>query len=401
MKSNGPRFHKVQQQKLASKKSQDALSGQLVTEKQAEVRHVSVYVEQDGANKFKIQSDQLEQIGAQLRGPREFSIFQSITLPIIVTLATLIFTSLFQYISWSNSVALQNAADVATNAERAYEKSVVAIGARRYAMFVYLPSLRDLVKAKASVEANARARVERSARLHDEIRNAESSPLQPSTGDTKPRTLAETYATTSAILPPEATKDNETSLDKSLLELHKQRFASYYRHLKLWNENYDQLLSEIEYALDRPVFSQAERQSERTSYGKFLQINCSKSLTDELLRLQLSPDSIKFRFAGINKCFMDTHAALDHELTEAKSRTEHDFDPSTELKIKTDLESILSKANAFRCYALRRIEYYRAQKELSILSFSYVLRLMTHVAKTEALKHFDDTAKTCAEDRSV
>jgi hypothetical protein len=161
MKSNGPRFHKVQQQKLASKKSQDALSGQLVTEKQAEVRHVSVYVEQDGANKFKIQSDQLEQIGAQLRGPREFSIFQSITLPIIVTLATLIFTSLFQYISWSNSVALQNAADVATNAERAYEKSVVAIGARRYAMFVYLPSLRDLVKAKASVEANARARVER------------------------------------------------------------------------------------------------------------------------------------------------------------------------------------------------------------------------------------------------
>jgi hypothetical protein len=98
---------------------------------------------------------------------------------------------------------------------------------------------------------------------------------------------------------------------------------------------------------------------------------------------------------------MDTHAALDHELTEAKSGTEHNFDPSTELKIKTDLESILSKANAFRCYALRRIEYYRAQKELSILSFSYVLRLMTHVAKTEALKHFDDTAKTCAEDRSV
>ena len=115
MKSNGPRFHKVQQQKLASKKSQDARSDQLVTEKQAEVRHVSVYVEQDGANKFKIQSDQLEQIGAQLRGPREFSIFQSITLPIIVTLATLIFTSLFQYVSWYNSVNLQNATDVAAN----------------------------------------------------------------------------------------------------------------------------------------------------------------------------------------------------------------------------------------------------------------------------------------------
>ena len=37
-------------------------------------REVSLYIEQEGANKFKIQSDQLEQIGAQLRGPREFSI---------------------------------------------------------------------------------------------------------------------------------------------------------------------------------------------------------------------------------------------------------------------------------------------------------------------------------------
>ena len=86
-------------------------------------REVSLYVEQEGTNKFKIQSNQLEQIGAQLRGPREFSIFQSIILPLIVTVATLIFTSLFQYVSWYNSVNLQNATDVAANAERAYEKS--------------------------------------------------------------------------------------------------------------------------------------------------------------------------------------------------------------------------------------------------------------------------------------
>ena len=67
-------------------------------------REVSLYVEQEGTNKFKIQSNQLEQIGAQLRGPREFLIFQSILLPLIVTIATLIFTSLFQYVSWFNSV---------------------------------------------------------------------------------------------------------------------------------------------------------------------------------------------------------------------------------------------------------------------------------------------------------
>ena len=105
---------------------------------------VSIYVQQEEANKFKIQSGQLGQIGAQLRGPRQFSIFNSIILPVIVSLATIFFTSLFQYVSWFNSVHLQNAADVTANAQSAYEKTAAAIGRRQYAMLVFLPSLRDL-----------------------------------------------------------------------------------------------------------------------------------------------------------------------------------------------------------------------------------------------------------------
>ena len=119
-------------------------------------QEVSLYVEQEGTNKFKIQSGQLEQIGAQLRGRREFSIFQSIILPLIVSVATIVLSSAFQYVSWFNSVGLKDATDVADKAERTYETSAAAIGRRHYATLVFLPSLRDLVLAKANAVQSAR-----------------------------------------------------------------------------------------------------------------------------------------------------------------------------------------------------------------------------------------------------
>ena len=263
-------------------------------------REPSVYIEQEETNKFKIQSDQLEQIGARLRGPRHFSIFQSIILPIIVTVATLIFTSLFQYVSWYNSVNLQNATDVAVNAERAYEKAAEAIGKRQYATFVFLPSLRDLVRdAKTGVETNTKASTEENGKVGLKSRkDAKSSPL-------------------SAV----AIAPFEIPLHKSDLENKQQRFASYYKQLKLWNENYDHLLTDIDYALDRPVFRQVEKETQKTSYGKLSQIHCSNSLTKELERLQFNSDSLKLRFAGINMCFMNTSKGLDQLLTEAISVT--------------------------------------------------------------------------------
>jgi len=368
-------------------------------------RDASVYIEQDGPNKFKIQSDQLEQIGAQLRGPQHFSIFNSIILPIIVTVATLFFTSLFQYVSWYNSVNLQDATDVASNAERAYEKAAAAIGTRRYAMFVFLPSLRDLVKAKARVEAAARVRVEAAAKASDqtagnpsdENRKHDTESSQPKKTDAKfeDRKLTEAYAMT--IVRPEGIDDSEISLHKHVLDVQKKRFASYYKQLKLWNENYDHLLTEIDYALDKPVFRRVGRQSERVSYAKFSQINCANSLAEELAGLQLNPNSLKLRFAGINKCFMDASKALDKQLTIAMSVTEPDFDEASESQIRGNLDSLLSKANAFRCYALRRIDYYKAQKELSILSISYAWRWQTNASEQDAKKHLEDPAKSCDE----
>jgi hypothetical protein len=58
----------------------DALRGavrasreRVMTENSA-VEKTYIYIEQEDTNKFKVQTDQLEQIGAQLRGKREFSI---------------------------------------------------------------------------------------------------------------------------------------------------------------------------------------------------------------------------------------------------------------------------------------------------------------------------------------
>ena len=60
---------------------------------------VLVFVEKDEADRLKIRSDQLEQIGHKLRG---FSVFNSVILPLMVSVATVFFTGLFQYISWTN-----------------------------------------------------------------------------------------------------------------------------------------------------------------------------------------------------------------------------------------------------------------------------------------------------------
>ena len=46
---------------------------------------------------------------------------------------------------------MKYATDVAEKAERTYEHSAAAIGTRHYAMLVFLPSLRDLIQAKANI----------------------------------------------------------------------------------------------------------------------------------------------------------------------------------------------------------------------------------------------------------
>ncbi|HWX31967.1 MAG TPA: hypothetical protein VNZ53_31605 [Steroidobacteraceae bacterium] len=327
------------------------------------LREVYVCIEKEGRSKFKIQSDQLEQIGTQLRGPKKFPVFHSIILPAIVSFFTFILTSFFQYVSWSNSVNLQNATEMAANAERTYEKAAAAIGRRHYAMLVFLPSLRDLARAKPSIEANV-------------VPDPESTPQH-----------------AIAMGPP-----LDIPLLKSDLDNKQRRFSSYYEQLKLWNENYDYLLHDIDYTLDRPVFRQADKTSERKVLSdRFNRINCFNSLTKEFQKLDLDPNSLKFRFAGINKCFRDTHKLLDQQLDKAISVGGHFLIDTTDPEISNNLNELLDKENVFRCYARQRIEYYNRQKELSILSIRSIWRGLTDAQKGDAEEHLKENASSCAE----
>jgi hypothetical protein len=371
------------------------------------VRDVAVRIEQEGTNKFRIQSDQLEQIGAQLRGRREFSIFQSIILPLIVSVATIVLSSAFQYVSWFNSVGVKDATDVADKAARTYETSAAAIGTRHYATVVFLPSLKHLVQAKADAELSARAR----AASLDARAQAIAAPAAGGQGKRiKDNDLAGALANAkrspeadrvllSAVTPSaEDKKDNDISLHKSALDTKQKRFASYYEQLKLWNENYDHLLSEIEYALDRPVFGQADKKNEdfRIYRAKIRQIDClNYSFSEELEKLHLNAHSLKLRFAVIHNCFMIINNALNKQMNEAISKTLPSFDEPTESQIADKLNALLAMSNEFRCYAHQRIDYYNAQKERAIFSATYVWRWLNDATKTAALKHFDDTASKC------
>jgi hypothetical protein len=395
---------------------------------------VSVYIEPAGANKFKIQSDQLEQIGAQLRGRHEFSIFNSIILPLIVSVVTVLITSGLQFVSWFNDVRVKEAADVADKAARSYEHAAAAIGTRHYAMLVFLPSLRDLVHAKANANAAlAQAKEFRNRQESDaegsllgQIKAIKSKELvypQPSvpkqvleTKRSLPPQITKTKANDDPVHPQkraadaersprkamaqstELTTDQEISLHKYDLEIKQKRFASYYEQLKLWNENYDRVLSDIEYSLDRPVFAQANKEDQdfRVSRTKFREINClNMSIAEELKKLNLNPHSLKFRFAGLNDCFVKVHNELDKTLTVAKSEFKPTLSEGTESEIYKKFESLLMMGNEFRCYAHQRIDYYERQKQLAIVSPTFVARKLTDAAKAEAQRHFEDASSRC------
>src|SRR5262249_9834971 len=230
--------------------------------------------------------------------------------------------------SWSNSVGVKYATDIAEKAERTYENSAAAIGTRHYAMLVFLPSLRDLIHAKANIAA-LRA-MARSDEVHERNPLHPQANAQTRSSDDE-RSLAGAMARRNGAkgrgvvqAEADATKrapdiehplirvmartggDDEISLHKSVLDIKQKRFASYYEQLKLWNENYDHQLSDIEYALDRPVFGQIDKNNGdfRISRAKITQIDCSNSLTEGLQKQSLNPHSLKIRFAVIHNCFM-------------------------------------------------------------------------------------------------
>ncbi|HMK69397.1 MAG TPA: hypothetical protein VK442_00350 [Xanthobacteraceae bacterium] len=276
----------------------------------AEPPHVSVYI--DGDRRYTIRTSDLENIGTQLRGKTKFSFFNT-ALPIIITLITVVGTTvigqLFQYISWRNSTSLQTATARAERALATFQKASLAVSKRYYATFLFLGAARDLANRK---------------------------------------------------------KDLDSKLYKLHVELSQQRFNAFYVQIKSWNEDYDQLLSAIDYSLDGPVLGKHLQVSFADFENKDNKIDCRQILVSELRRLNLTVDSLKVQFAAINYCFANSIKAFNA----AKDQAIVDNSDVISNEVKDDAsalnEAVRQMSDEFRCFAQHRIGFLEQQKQGSI-----------------------------------
>lgn len=303
-------------------------------------RPVTVVVETEDNKTFKIGTADLGVMAAQLRGRSTFSPFNSIILPIGVTVLTAILTTaigaFFQHISWHNTVALQEAQDRVTQATTAYTKAATAIGERYYATYTFLDAVGDLIERKQDVDSHL------------------------------------------------------YQLD---LELNKRRFNHYYDQIKLWNESNDQLLSGIDFDLDRPV-----QIKEHTRASTIDQIECNQYLTQQLKSHHLNPDSLKLQFAVITRCFAKGVEPFSQIKANATVDPKFNLDKRAKQDAMVALGSVMSSANVFRCYALNRIEFLKVQQPLStyvpMRGFLTSIGLV-HPAPTRE-NHFSQTESDCS-----
>ena len=134
---------------------------------------------------------------------------------------------------------MKDATDVADKAARTYETSAAAIGTRHYTTVVFLPSLRDLVQAKAEFEQSARARADllnaraQATAVPGAMAQGKGANYPVSAQANAKRSPEADRALLNAVTPSaEDKKDNEILLHKSALDIKQKRFATYYEQLK-------------------------------------------------------------------------------------------------------------------------------------------------------------------------
>lgn len=279
----------------------------------AEPAHVSVSI--DGDRRFIVRTSDLENIGSQLRGRRQFSVFNSIGLPILISLLTVVGTTtigqVIQYVSWRNSTKLQTATIQAERAVATFQKASIAVNKRYYATFLYLAAARDLVNRK---------------------------------------------------------NDVDNKLYKLDSELSQQRYRAFYVQLKSWNDDYDQTLSAIDYNLDGPVLGEHEL----VSYADFAnkdgtpKIDCGQMLLSELQRLKLNFNSLKVQFATLNFCFAQSIKEFNSRRDNALIDNSVVIDVDVKNTASALNESVRTMADEFRCFAQHRIAFLERQKQASI-----------------------------------
>jgi len=281
----------------------------------------------------------LEQIGALLRGKPEFSFFNSIGLPIILTLATIVVSSGIQYLSWLNSTRLQDATAQAARAVAVYDKVAATIGAMSYSTFLAIVATQDIVTRK----------------------NATAS-----------------------------------DIGKFNASLDVQRLTTYYDQRTSWNEGYDHLVSGIEFALDRPVLRVAgEIPTGSLSGALWPKVDCSQSMPKQMLSVGLKPHALQDQIAIINYCLFELADALDGEMTKALANDAPTLDSKAEIDAGNALGNLKAMASVFRCNAERRLEFLQSEKQYAVVSPMALVRYLYNGKKDRILALLSNVDAQC------
>jgi hypothetical protein len=275
----------------------------------AEPAHVSVII--DGDKKYVVRTSDLENIGAQLRGKKPFSFFYSIVVPALAVFVSTGIAQTFQYISWRNDTQLKQATERAEAAKKAYVQSSKAISERYYATLLYL---------------NATLALNKKSGLDDTLHNVD-------------------------------------------LKFNQKSFDDYNDQMKSWSDSYDQILSDIDFYMDRPVLWNAQR----TTVADFTRFDCSdkSTLLSEMQRLGLNINSLKVQFAAISYCFHQAMLPFDIEMRKAlNGNAYYPIPPTEKLAAAKRIESVRSMSNEFRCFAQHRIALFNEEKRKAIFKLS-------------------------------
>ena len=241
---------------------------------------------------------------------------------------------MFQYISWVNSVRVQKATERVERASNLYRKLAEAVSGRYYATLLFIPAIRNIATSSTTTESG---------------------------------------------------------LSKLLKQRDKKRIDLYYSKLKEWNEQYDIILTEIEYILDRPIFRQAnEPYSGIIRSAKINAVDCKLFLPEQMEKTKLEKHSLKVHFAVINNCFR----RLNKEIA-GRLKNPVNLDNNFEEDINKKLEAVHTMANVFRCYALRRIEYYYSERQSTIISLGNIATALQPSSLKRAKEQLESADAPC------
>jgi hypothetical protein len=305
---------------------------------------IALYVDIEHDKKFRIAgtSHELEQIGDLLRGKQKFSVVNSLVIPALASIITTLVILTFQYVSWLNSVRIQNARNTAVNAEAVYKDVVQKLGQRGYeSQFVAL-FMREL-----------------------------------------------TYGG----------NWQENGLIASIYTFDELRVASYYKAIADWNYGYDRMITDIAYKIDRPIFEEAQAEKDITkpiSDTQLGKVDCTQSLPEQVTKIGYDHRSLKAQFSVIAFCYRAINSKISDLRDKSLADKDFKIDDQSVKEIEKRLSDESTMANVFRCEAQHRLDFYNREVEFAILSPATVYSRLGNGPKKRAAAHFETTDLDCS-----